>query len=188
MNEQPQLESAGVASKKRAHAPDAVTLLPGNAHFEDTECGAGGDCAACAYLAVATAMAAHSKSTPKPQDLAAKGRLQGYLRCQAETSCGSSLKSALTLAHACPSGVEGFAKDTSTAGVWANAVSLHALACSLHCQFRIWTWSSQLSKWLLYIVGPPRARKQKNCTNPAVIWLRLCNQHYTPGLRQRLGS
>ena len=110
------------------------------------------------------------------KDLEAKGRLQGYLRCQAANELR---KQPVKYRDACPSGIENFAKPTSTAGVWVNAVSLHALACSLHCQFRVWTWGSQMSKWLLYMVGPPCSKKQKNCNNPAVIWLHLCNHHYT---------
>ena len=173
MEGKPELDSSGANAEKRAYSPEAVTLLPGQAHFEDTECGGNGD---CAYLTIAAAMTAFSKSTPKFRDLEAKGRLQGYLRCQAANQLRSH---PAKYSDACPKGVDDFAKSTSTAGVWANAVSLHALACSLRCQFRVWTWSPQLSKWLLYIVGPPRTKKQKGCSNPAVIWLRLYNRHYT---------
>ena len=103
-------------------------------------------------------MAAFSKPTPKPKDLEAKGRLQGYLRCQAANELRNQ---PAKYADACPQGVDILLNLLSTAGVRANAVRLHALACSLRCQLRVWTWSPQLSKWMLYIVGPPRTKKQK---------------------------
>ena len=107
--------------------------------------------------------------TPSPPRSPRTRRLKVACRAtcavKRQTSCGSSLKSTLTLA------LLELKVSPKTRQPQACGPTLSA--------FRIWTWSSQLSKWLLYIVGPPRARKQQNCTNPAVIWLRLCNQHYT---------
>ena len=58
-----------------------------------------------------------------------------------------------------------------------------ALAQAAQAQVRIWAWSSDFQRWSFYIFSP---WKTKAKLNPATIWLRLRDDHYS-WLRPKAG-
>ena len=153
----------GDAKKPRT----ASSLPPFDGMFDLIDNEGKGD---CAYLAIARSLAeANAKTRSLDQkDLAAGGRLQAQLRILASKELAKHRETYLLDPQST------VPQQTAEAGVWADSVSLSALATACNLELRIWSWSSSMSRWDLYVVSSLRPSKQAH----QVVWLYLKDQHY----------
>ncbi|CAE7249168.1 NRT2.1 [Symbiodinium sp. CCMP2592] len=157
------------AKEPAAKRPKSAKLrpqMPFARRFVPQECGRAGD---CAYTSVAKALATFSASDAFDKDLQPAGRLQAFLRCEAAKYIRAH-KKAFSQTDVGP---EEIAERTATAGVWANSLSLTALAGALKLQLRVWAYSEEQGMWTLYLLGPDPSTSKKKGGTPPCVWLKL---------------
>ena len=122
----------------------------------------------CAYTSIAHALVEHAGKTTSKKDLAPGGRLQAQLRLLASKELAKHPERYYLLENS------DLAAATARAGVFADSVSLSALAAASNLELRVWARSEDSQRWDLYVIGPS-GRPPKS---PQVIWLKLQSVHY----------
>ncbi len=137
--------------------------MPGAEFFDVVECGGDGD---CAYTSIAAGLADKSKEKPSPKDLRPGGDLQAQLRCWA----AKEIRKHPEKYEAALPTPEAYALEVAKNGVWADSVSLMALARAVNVELRIWARRDDLP-WQLY--------ELKGSKKPTgTVWLVLEDYHY----------
>ena len=120
----------------------------------------------CAYTSIATGLADPSKEKASPKDLRPGGSVQAQLRCWA----AKEIRKHPERYEAALPTPEAFALEVAKNGVWADSVSMMALARAANIELRIWARRENLP-WQLY-----ELRGSQKPTG--VVWLVLENYHY----------
>ena len=143
--------------------PVATPARPGSELFDVVECGGDGD---CAYTSIATGLADMSKEKGKAKDLQPGGPIQAQLRCWA----AKEIRQHPERYEAAMPTPEAYALEVAKNGVWADSVSLMALARAANVEIRIWALRDKLP-WQLYEL---RGSKKPS----GIIWFVSEDFHY----------